>query len=74
MLPMTALAAQLGLYGAAWMGRHSSRPGRIAKTAAYLVDSNRASLAGTVGYLRGRQDALWAKAERAAEEPQIQAR
>jgi hypothetical protein len=73
-LPVTALIGQLGVYLAAWVGRHSARPGRLAKAAAYLVDSNRASLAGTIGYLRGRQDVLWAKAQRAADEPQTQVR
>ena len=73
-LPATALISQLVVYLAAWVGRHSARPGRLAKAAAYLVDSNRASLAGTVGYLRGRQDVLWVKAQRAADEPQTQTR
>jgi cellulose synthase/poly-beta-1,6-N-acetylglucosamine synthase-like glycosyltransferase len=73
-LPATALIGQLGVYFAAWVGRRSARPGRLAKAAAYLVDSNRASLAGTIGYLRGRQDVLWVKAQRAADEPQTQAR
>lgn len=73
-LPATALIGQLVVYFAAWVGRHSARPGRFARAAAYLVDSNRASLSGTFGYLRGRQDVLWAKAQRAADEPQTQAR
>jgi cellulose synthase/poly-beta-1,6-N-acetylglucosamine synthase-like glycosyltransferase len=73
-MPVTAMAGQVAFYLAAWMGAHRARPGRFAKAAAYLVDSNRASLAGTVGYLRGRQDVLWAKAQRAADEPQTQAR
>lgn len=69
-LPMLALVGQLGVYVAAWVGRHSPQPGRVAKIAAYLVDSNRASVGGTIGYLRGRQDVLWAKTARAADEPQ----
>jgi cellulose synthase/poly-beta-1,6-N-acetylglucosamine synthase-like glycosyltransferase len=74
LLPATALIGQLVVYVAAWVGRHGARPGRFAKAAAYLVDSNRASLSGTIGYLRGRQDVLWAKAQRAPDEPQTQAR
>jgi len=74
LLPATALIGQLVIYFAAWAGRHGARPGRFAKAAAYLVDSNRASLSGTIGYLRGRQDVLWAKAQRAPDEPQTQAR
>jgi cellulose synthase/poly-beta-1,6-N-acetylglucosamine synthase-like glycosyltransferase len=72
-LPTLALLGQTGIYVAAWVGRHSERPGRVAKTAAYLVDSNRASVGGTIGYLRGRQSVLWAKASRAAEQPRAQA-
>jgi cellulose synthase/poly-beta-1,6-N-acetylglucosamine synthase-like glycosyltransferase len=74
LLPATALIGQLVVYVAAWVGRHGARPGRFAKAAAYLVDSNRASLSGTIGYLRGRQNVLWAKAQRAADEWQTQAR
>ena len=74
LLPATALIGQLVVYVAAWVGRHGARPGRFAKAAAYLVDSNRASLSGTIGYLRGRQNVLWAKAQRAADERQTQAR
>ena len=74
LLPATALIGQLVIYFAAWVGRHGARPGRFAKAAAYLVDSNRASFSGTIGYLRGRQDVLWAKAQRAPDEPQTQAR
>jgi hypothetical protein len=74
LLPATALIGQLVVYVAAWVGRHGARPGRFAKAAAYLVDSNRASLSGTIGYLRGRQDVLWAKAQGAPDEPQTQAR
>ena len=73
-LPMTAMAGQLVVYAAAWVGGHSAQPGRVARTAAYLVDSNRASFAGTIGYMRGRQDVLWAKAQRASDEPQTSAR
>lgn len=74
LLPATALIGQLVIYFAAWAGRHGARPGRFAKAAAYLVDSNRASLSGTIGYLLGRQDVLWAKTQRAADQAQTQAR
>jgi cellulose synthase/poly-beta-1,6-N-acetylglucosamine synthase-like glycosyltransferase len=73
-LPVAAMISQLVVYVAAWVGRHSTRPGRLTRAAAYLVDSNRASLAGTVGYLRGRQDVLWSKAHRAANESKPQGR
>lgn len=63
-LPSAALAGQVALYGAARAGRVSDRPGRIAKLAAYLVDSNRASVGGTIGFLRGRQSVMWEKATR----------
>jgi hypothetical protein len=46
-LPVAAMISQLVVYVAAWVGRHSTRPGRLTRAAAYLVDSNRASLAGT---------------------------
>ncbi|MGH8915445.1 MAG: glycosyltransferase family 2 protein [Acidimicrobiia bacterium] len=73
-LPLAALAGQLVVYGAARKGRHGSNPGRLAKAAAYLVDSNRASVVGTIGYLRGQQDVLWAKAQRGSDEPQTRGR
>jgi cellulose synthase/poly-beta-1,6-N-acetylglucosamine synthase-like glycosyltransferase len=74
LLPVTALLGQLVVYLAAWIGRHSARPGRFAKAAAYMVASNRASFSGAIGYLRGRQDVLWAKTQRAADQPQTRAR
>jgi cellulose synthase/poly-beta-1,6-N-acetylglucosamine synthase-like glycosyltransferase len=63
-LPSASLIGQVWLYGAARLGRRSDDPGRFAKLAAYLVDSNSASVAGVVGYLRGRQGVIWEKAAR----------
>jgi biofilm PGA synthesis N-glycosyltransferase PgaC len=69
LLPVTMVAGQLGLYGAAQVGRSSDDPGRLPKLAAYLVDSHRSSLIGSISYLRGERSPVWAKAERTADHP-----
>jgi cellulose synthase/poly-beta-1,6-N-acetylglucosamine synthase-like glycosyltransferase len=71
-LPLAVLGGQVVLYGAAHVGRTSQDPGRIPKLAAYLVDSHRSSLVGSISYLRGQRSATWAKAERIVEPDSVQ--
>jgi poly-beta-1,6-N-acetyl-D-glucosamine synthase len=66
-LPLAVLGGQIVFYGAAHVGRTLEDPGRIPKLAAYLVDSHRSSLIGSISYLRGQRSTTWAMAERVVE-------
>lgn len=62
-LPIFALLAQGVLYAAAAIGRRPGS-GRVPRVAAYLVDSHRSSLIGSISYLKGQQNAVWEKVDR----------
>lgn len=64
LLPVVALIGQTALFVTAAVGRRSSDAGRIPRLAAYLVDSHRSSVVGSIGYLRGQRTAVWDKVDR----------